>query len=97
MNRDSDHRGQEKSWRDAIDNAFENADHLDEQSTIITGLLLFDAIRNTYPQLGVDEVIAHLSEALLCSIKLKKLLDSGLVTKFVGSDGLIRYKATQNH
>ena len=86
-----------KSWREAIQDAFEHAQELDEQSTIITGLLLFDAIRNSYPQAEVDDVIAELPEALCVSLRLKRLLDQGLVLKFLGPDGSIRYKAAQNY
>jgi hypothetical protein len=81
-----------EKWRETITQGFEDSEHLDEETIIITGLLMFDAIRNSCPQVDVDDVIGEVARAICLSLGLKRLLDQGRIEKYRGADGRIRYR-----
>jgi hypothetical protein len=80
-------------WRNTISEAFENLDdQLDQENIVITSLVIFDAVRNSYPNLPSDDLIQEVSAHISTALGIAKLLDEGRIEKFKDQDGLTRYK-----
>jgi hypothetical protein len=77
-------------WQEAIANIFER-EFLDETEIIMTGLLIYEATRHSYPHLDTEDVIRAVASHLWVALNLRSLVDQGKLKKFRGADGQIHF------
>ena len=59
---------------------------------IMTGLVAFNAICNSYPQVEIDDVIAAVASHVWVALNVRKLVEQGQLEEYKGPDGKTNYR-----
>ena len=61
---------------------------------IATGMILYEAVRNSYPEAEATDVAGIVAQHVQTAIQLGQLVSKGLAERFTGPKGEIRYRPT---
>jgi hypothetical protein len=82
----------DEQWREAIADILEDAEFREDVDIIMTGLVAFNAICNSYPQVEIDDVIAAVASHVWVALNVRKLVEQGQLEEYKGPDGKTNYR-----